>query len=264
MVVLSLFSLCLFIQAIGSVCICYYDSSTWVQLYLMGWLFYCIMGANCCFSLIFLSLLKDYSTFSYMLGILYLVGCIVSTIVWHQRLLLAWSTFFTEYALVNQNTTPRNASISEAPLVEYERYKTIMGPLKMPPLSLIKISNSYFRPNTLPRIKRSRTCREEIKSEVSPVETGHRRSISNDNSPLPHAQDSDESEEAERKCHICSENECNGVLMECGHGGICSYCADNLMSSKGICHICRSKITCILKIKVEQNSVVDVVGIVYL
>ena len=198
-----------------------------------------------------------------MLGILYLVGCIVSTIALHKRLLFAWSTFFTEYVFVNQNTTPRNASISEARLVQYQRYKRIMGSLEMPPLSLIKISNSYFMPKILPRIKRSRTCREEKRSEVSPVDRGHRRSISNDNSPLPHTKDSDESEEAERKCHICSENECNGVLMECGHGGICSYCADNLMSSMGICHICRSKITCILKIKVEPNSIVDVVGIVY-
>ena len=68
--------------------------------------------------------------------------------------------------------------------------------------------------------------------------------------------------ELDNKCTICSEKECDGVLMECGHGGICSTCAKRLMKSKGICHICRGEITRILKIEAESEDVFKVVGVV--
>ena len=48
-----------------------------------------------------------------------------------------------------------------------------------------------------------------------------------------------EGELEEQICPMCCEKECNAVIMECGHGGICYDCSLQMWKSQGVCHMCR-------------------------
>ena len=48
-------------------------------------------------------------------------------------------------------------------------------------------------------------------------------------------------------CCICYENPANAVVMQCGHGGICSECGLGILSSNfRLCHLCRQPLSFIL------------------
>lgn len=48
------------------------------------------------------------------------------------------------------------------------------------------------------------------------------------------------SEDSNKACVICFENQPDAVLMNCGHGGICHKCAVELWKkTDGLCHLCR-------------------------
>ena len=51
-------------------------------------------------------------------------------------------------------------------------------------------------------------------------------------------------------CYVCVDKEADGVIMPCGHGGICFRCGLILARKVGekICPICRSKIGQVLKL----------------
>ncbi|OMJ74874.1 hypothetical protein SteCoe_26127 [Stentor coeruleus] len=77
-----------------------------------------------------------------------------------------------------------------------------------------------------------------------------------------------ESEEEEEKgknksissikdCLICYSNECDSVLIPCGHGGICNDCSIKLLESGKDCHICRNSIEKVLKINKKDNIVIN-------
>lgn len=54
------------------------------------------------------------------------------------------------------------------------------------------------------------------------------------------------------KCCVCLTNECNGVLMECGHASVCYSCGQVVAKRKpGLCPVCRTKITHVLRIDTE-------------
>lgn len=40
-------------------------------------------------------------------------------------------------------------------------------------------------------------------------------------------------------CVICLEREANGVIVKCGHGGVCWECGVDLLKRKGNCLLCR-------------------------
>lgn len=252
---------------LGAICTFYNDPNTIDEIYLPFWLFYCIVGAICSFSSILISLVQNSNKFSYILGIVYLIGFILSTTAFHRQLLSGWGTFFTINISLTMRSSPNQSPVNPEALAQYQRYKRIMSSLKLPPSSLIKISNSYFKPNIPPQVEKNNTFSEIVEILETDDNRLHARSRTaefTEKKPLSSIQPVNESPELDIKCNICSENECNGVLMECGHGGICHSCAEILMDTKGTCHICRGEISCVLKIKVEPKSVVNVVGVVYL
>eukprot|EP00828_Plagiopyla_frontata_P030454 TRINITY_DN3966_c0_g1_i3.p2 TRINITY_DN3966_c0_g1~~TRINITY_DN3966_c0_g1_i3.p2 ORF type:complete len:131 (+),score=13.63 TRINITY_DN3966_c0_g1_i3:3-395(+) len=48
------------------------------------------------------------------------------------------------------------------------------------------------------------------------------------------------------QCLICFDKYPDAVLMECGHGGVCRECAEDIWKKSSECYLCRQKITSIL------------------
>ena len=124
------------------------------------------------------------------------------------------------------------------------------------------MSSTYFMPASPSRVitKNARTMSYDIKEKSR--ENVHFRSLSSvpRESPMITQKSSSDFSFVEKKCSICCEKECNSVLMDCGHGGICLECANFLMKNKGQCHMCRGIITQVHKIHVEPNKILKVIG----
>jgi hypothetical protein len=61
-------------------------------------------------------------------------------------------------------------------------------------------------------------------------------------------------------CMICMRKAANGVIMNCGHGGVCHTCAVKILKETGVCHLCRKSITEVLKVKTPYKKYVKVIS----
>ena len=240
--------------ACSIVCAYYYDSSNSSDLQLLLWLAYSVFGGVWSCTWMLISILKNSTRYPYVPALLFLIVFLVVTVAMQKILILSWKS------LGNFNTEPEVRNTPAPRMVQTRIVRKVKIPLAPPPSSLIKISNTYFKP-----------CIFEKSVETGTDAIGLDKSELNlENITLPKIDQSlshaiilaEGNYELDNKCTICSEKECNGVLMECGHGGICSSCAKRLMKSKGTCHICRGDITRILKIEAEGEDVFKVVGVV--
>ncbi|OMJ78383.1 hypothetical protein SteCoe_21815 [Stentor coeruleus] len=59
-----------------------------------------------------------------------------------------------------------------------------------------------------------------------------------------------------KECLICCADESDGVIMPCGHSGICYNCGLKLLEDGKDCHICRKKIESILKVDKKESKVI--------
>jgi hypothetical protein len=57
----------------------------------------------------------------------------------------------------------------------------------------------------------------------------------------------------EEKCQICFENPPDGVFMHCGHGGLCTSCAFEMVTIKPECHLCREEINQVVQLKYPNH-----------
>lgn len=46
----------------------------------------------------------------------------------------------------------------------------------------------------------------------------------------------------------------DAVFMDCGHGGVCLSCANDVWISTGECYLCREPIKCILRYDVKDKK----------
>jgi len=46
----------------------------------------------------------------------------------------------------------------------------------------------------------------------------------------------------DEKCLVCAEGKPDGIFMHCGHGGVCTSCAFEMVTIKLECHLCRMEI----------------------
>jgi hypothetical protein len=58
------------------------------------------------------------------------------------------------------------------------------------------------------------------------------------------------------ECKVCMENSACIIFLPCGHGGVCTHCAKDIVLSNQECHICRVSIELIVKIshKIHKPS----------
>ena len=61
-------------------------------------------------------------------------------------------------------------------------------------------------------------------------------------------------------CLVCMSKAANGVIMNCGHGGVCHTCAVKIFKESGICHLCRENISQVLKVKTPYKKYVKVIS----
>jgi len=55
----------------------------------------------------------------------------------------------------------------------------------------------------------------------------------------------------DNSCYICCGKDANGVILDCGHGGICYDCLTDCIKQKDECMECRKKINTVVKIEKE-------------
>jgi len=58
----------------------------------------------------------------------------------------------------------------------------------------------------------------------------------------------------ESLCYICCNNEADGVIINCGHGGVCYGCLLDYINRKDECMECRTKVESLLKIDSEIEN----------
>lgn len=136
-------------------------------------------------------------------------------------------------------------------------HQTDSSAFQLPPDSLEKISNYYYKP--VNRSSKKKTNSEDI-INFSLSELPQSLTIRNRNRNLESNEEIEDLRDDEN-CLICLKNECNAVIMNCGHSGICFKCAQILLDDKGICHICRGKIFQVLKIKLTSKKTFRVIGL---
>ncbi len=68
--------------------------------------------------------------------------------------------------------------------------------------------------------------------------------------------------EASPTCALCMEGAPDAVLMECGHGGICTKCARKILRARKCCPMCRENVWLGLRIDrgAREGDFVKVVG----
>mmetsp|Transcript_24207 Transcript_24207/g.31521 ORF Transcript_24207/g.31521 Transcript_24207/m.31521 type:complete len:164 (+) Transcript_24207:366-857(+) len=90
-------------------------------------------------------------------------------------------------------------------------------------------------------LRQSSTVFKRAKEQQTPGEGGS-PSARPSSSPV-HNQDEEE------PCYICTSSQANGVLMECGHGGLCYACGLELARKGQTCPLCRTTIAEVIQIE---------------
>lgn len=124
--------------------------------------------------------------------------------------------------------------------------------------TLKRISTTYFQAtDSAPSSTELRHNNTYILGEErKPTIIAHRRSSSlsiTTARPESHSDDI-------KLCLVCMRKAANGVIMNCGHGGVCHTCALKILKETGICHLCRENITQVLKVKVPYQGYVKVLS----
>jgi hypothetical protein len=164
-----------------------------------------------------------------------------------------WVMFFTQNNAVDSlefdqpsQDLPEQSSIQSR----------IISEVKKAPKFLMRISSNYFKPAENPEnpLKRTESLKEtSIEITVIPRRTFSGPSIFEDISEKHSSSSS-----SQKICEMCCENNCNAVIMECGHGGICYECSLELWKTTGFCHMCRGNISQVLQIEGFKEKVVKV------
>jgi hypothetical protein len=246
--------------SIGSICsYCYHENSR-SDLFAALWLLYLVIFCPLSFFIMFVSLVNHSSTFAFIGPIFFLSFLLISELLLFKAIVGWWKSFF---GTTDQFSIPSNSASHNVPVAARQTLPQLAQILKLPPQSLMRLSGTYFKPVASPKqAVFIRTISDEVqKSQV--ISPPHNRSLSNAKHILTRHFKSMPSDFsfADKKCEICFENECDAVLMECGHGGICMHCAEVLLNSKGRCYMCRGDITQVLKIRVEASKELKVVGV---
>ena len=55
-------------------------------------------------------------------------------------------------------------------------------------------------------------------------------------------------------CNVCFCEESDSVFMNCGHGGVCLTCANDIWNSTGECYLCRDQIDHVLRYDINDKK----------
>lgn len=260
-----IFSFASILLMVLSICSYYYRESSISDIYASAWVFYITsMGSGAVAMLSYDAFNANYNRMS-IWAIAYLVSFIVITQLLKIHLLKWWRSFFNHHEQISIPNSLSNSGPLPIPQsqLQHIRFSTkLIKALKLPPRALVRMSSTYFQPASViskeKKEKNARTMSHDLKELTK--ENFHFRSVSS----IPRETINQKSFESVsfngRKCSICYESECNAVLMDCGHGGICMNCAGVLFRQSGQCHMCRATISQVLKIKPGDSNMLNVIG----
>ena len=273
---MSLVSVGIFLLFVGAVSSYCNGETSKEEVISTLWLFYTTGGATIGYSAFFYYLLQVLDgglelflaclpPIFYQLTLLLLTKAIFTTLVnW-------WNTFFIN----EEANSEMDESLESNPVSNTQRRnqrtpsfsQQLFSAMKRPPKALVRLSSTYFQPAesqvAIKAIKHSRSTsyNEAIaKKEPKP----HRRIASSAQAPRISIgelkRNNSDFSFVEKTCVTCCENQCNAVIMECGHGGLCYDCALELWKSTGMCHMCRTEISQVLQIELEPSKVLKVLS----
>jgi hypothetical protein len=257
---LSVLSIGTFLLMIMSIFSYYYSDPSKTEVFSSIWSFYTSSGACLVLFLFGLDMVQEKYDKIAAYGISYLTIFVFITFLLRFHLQKWWRSFFFEDGHIS---IPSLSNSGPLPLPPSQalHMKKIIRAIKLPPRALVRLSSTYFQPASPKQApKVVRTMSHDVKENIT-RENVHFRSLSSlpkENS-LAYRHSADLSF-VDKKCSICWSEECNSVFLECGHGGICHNCANLLMKQKRQCHMCRSPIAQVVKIKVEPGKVLNVIG----
>lgn len=167
-----------------------------------------------------------------------------------------WINFFSDTSLDSIDIEqPSNETVVNTSSIE-----RIDPCVKKPPHLLIRISSSYFRPASIADKKNA--CRTvSFKADINDEKSIQRRTFSGpctiNANEIGEGPGSAESSLG-KLCEMCCDRNCNAVVMECGHGGICYECCLEMWKASGLCHMCRAPISQVLQIERGKEELVKV------
>ena len=260
---LSVLSIGGFLLVVVSVFSHFYSEPSTTEVFSSIWFFYTSTGACSVLLLFGLDMVNGRFHRITLYAIIYLAVFVFITFILRFHLQKWWKSFFFEDGHISipslSNSGPLPLPPSQA---QHMKLSTkLIRAIKLPPRALVRMSSTYFQPASPKEpAKIVRTMSHDVKENTT-RENVHARSQSSlpKENFLAHRTSADFSF-VDKKCSICLGDECNSVFLECGHGGICHNCAIFLMKEKRQCHMCRSPIAQVVKIKVEAGKVMNVIG----
>ncbi len=76
-----------------------------------------------------------------------------------------------------------------------------------------------------------------------------------------HSKDTSKVSHDDKLCKICYVNNANTIVNNCGHAGMCSDCARNVLKSFPTCMMCRGNIDKVLVIKRVDAKQVEILEV---
>jgi len=111
-------------------------------------------------------------------------------------------------------------------------------------IQVLRISQTYYK-----------VFEEKFAEQFFQEEKEHKSSGNNEAKNTENEEnklnETEKSGNEENTCYICCGKDANGVVLTCGHGGICYECLLDYINKKDECMECRRKIESILKIEEE-------------
>lgn len=255
--ILGIMTIGLTIYTIGACCTYKPQENSKLEIYSSCWLLSTCIGLLVATSFFCLSVSKGNLNFIPPLIFFFLFVFITS--IFFKKLLKGLSDFL----FGDRDPTMPTVLSNEVLPVHTEQISTsftqrIRNALKTPPKTLVQLSSSYFKRTTIETTPKKRTGT----LIVPQTQRGSERK-SNTVSPkrerVEHIDSNANAYEVE-KCIACNERYANAVILECGHGGICFSCAIKLEEDSGVCHICRSAISSVVKILNGPGEILDVIS----
>jgi len=141
---------------------------------------------------------------------------------------------------------------------------------KFIPEILLKVSNVYYK---LVAVSNGKTKISPMPSKVSVKDLENpevgAQEQKEEEKPKETLADLDKHEEKVEnnengKCVICFDGNQDAVYLPCGHGGVCYECAQEMIKTKGDCHLCRKPIRRLMKVETEKkdNDLVKVLSVI--
>jgi hypothetical protein len=239
---------------VGSLCSWLYKDTQLSDVLCNLWLLYTTSGGALSVTVALMRLLKGFNSFVFFWPGIYLLLFLSCTGFFINSLAAWWTHLFTDQDIYS---IPSNSAsnLNSLPISRSTSIRNVSKNFKLPPKVLHRLTSTYFQPFEEKKLQKT------LSDDLGVQKEFHIRNLSMPSQESKSINSSIDDSFEVRKCQICLENQSDAVLMDCGHGGICTFCADFLFESNNQCHMCRAEIVQVLKVKIKNSKLAEVVGV---